>query len=122
MDKNIVILEGVIGDDYTYKKSIDGHEYATFTLCMNNFTKSFKDISTESDRTFSQSLIRIFVYDKNLVEYLHKVNAHLGCRASVFGKLSSTRSEYKGISYIANNVTCRDITIIKTKNDGKLQG
>ena len=111
-DKNIVILEGVVGDDYKYKKTQEGKEYATFSLCINSFDKELAD-STE--RTHSQAYIRIHVYDKRLLEYLQKVDAHRGQRANVFGRLVSFRSEQKGISYIVNNVICRDISIIKTK-------
>jgi hypothetical protein len=32
MDKNIVLLEGVIGTDYKISRSNSGSEYITFTL------------------------------------------------------------------------------------------
>lgn len=112
MDKNIVLLEGLIGDDFKYGKTQDAKEYATFSLCINSF---IKDLADSSERTHSQTYIRIFVFDKRLVEYLHKVHAKRGQRASVFGRLTSVKNEYKGNSFITNNVTCRDVKIIKTK-------
>lgn len=114
MDKNIVMLEGVIGDDYKYGKTQDGKEYATFSLCINSYMKEFAD-STE--RTHSQTYIRIFVFDKKQVDYLQKVKARRGQRASVFGRLTSVKNEYKGNTFITNNVTCRDVTIIKNKKE-----
>lgn len=111
-DKNIVILEGLIGDDYKYGKTKDGKEFATFSLCINSFDKEMAD-STE--RTHSQAFIRIFVYDKRQVEYLHRVNAHRGQRASIYGRLISFKNEYKGNTFMTNNVTCRDINIIKNR-------
>jgi single-stranded DNA-binding protein len=113
MDKNIVILEGVIGDDFKYGKTQEGKEYATFSLCVNAF---LKEISDTTEGTHSQTYVRIFVYDKRLVDYLKRVNAKRGQRASVFGRLSSFKNEYKGISFMTNNIVCRDVTIIKTRN------
>lgn len=114
LDKNIVLLEGVIGDDYKYSKTNDGKEYATFSLCINSF---LKEIADSTERTHSQTFIRIFVYDKRLVEYLHKVKAHRGQRASVFGRLVSFKNEYKGNVFMTNNVACRDIQIIQTREE-----
>lgn len=111
-DKNIVVLEGIIGDDFKYGKTQEGKEFATFSLCVNSFNKEMAD-STE--RTHSQAFIRIFVYDKVQLEYLHKVDTHRGQRVSVFGRLISFKNEYKGNTFITNNVVCRDISIIKTK-------
>jgi len=112
MDKNIVLLEGTIADDAKFGKTKDGKEYFTCSLSVNMFAKEMAD-STE--RTHSQVYVRLFVYDKRHLEYLNKVKVKRGQRASVFGRLSSYRAEYKGNSYIALSVVCRDINIIKTK-------
>lgn len=114
MDKNIVMLEGIIGDDYKYGKTQDGKEFATFSLCVNSY---IKELDETIGRTRSQNFIRIFVFNKRQVEYLHNVNAHRGQRASVFGRLTSVKNEYRGNTFITQNVSCRDITIIKTKNE-----
>lgn len=114
VDKNIVILEGLVGDDFKYGRTQDGKEYATFSLCINSFSKEMAD-STE--RTHSQAFIRIFCYDKRQLEYLRRVEIHRGQRVSVFGRLTSFKNEHKGISFISNNVVCRDITLIKMKSD-----
>lgn len=112
LDKNIVMLEGIIGDDAKFGKTQEGKEYFTFSLCINSF---MKEIADSTERTHSQAYIRIFCYDKKQLEYLRKVNAHRGQRASVFGRLSSYKTEYKGNAYITCNVICRDIMIIQTK-------
>lgn len=114
MDKNIVILEGLIGEDFKYGKAVTGKEYATFSLSINTTSREYAD-STE--RTHSQTYVRIFVYDKRIVEYLRKVGARRGQRASIYGRISSHRNEYKGVVLITNNVVCRDVRIIKMKDD-----
>jgi single-stranded DNA-binding protein len=84
LDKNIVFLEGVLGDDFKYGRTEDGKEYATFSLCVNSF---IKEISDQTERTHSQNYIRTTVFDKKQVEYLRKVNAHRGQRATIFGRI-----------------------------------
>lgn len=74
-----------------------------------------KEIADDTERTHSQAYIRIFVYDKKQLAYLRNINVHRGQRASIFGRLSSFKNEYKGNAYITLNVICRDITIIQTK-------
>jgi single-stranded DNA-binding protein len=112
LDKNIVFLEGVLGDDFKYGRTKDGKEYATFSLCVNSF---IKEISDQTERTHSQNYIRTTVFDKKQVEYLRKVNAHRGQRATIFGRISSFKTEYKGIEYIQLSIIVRDIGIIQTK-------
>ena len=112
LDKNIVFLDGVLGDDFKYGRTEDGKEYATFSLCVNSF---IKEISDQTERTHSQNYIRTTVFDKKQVEYLRKVNAHRGQRATIFGRISSFKTEYKGIEYIQLSIIVRDIGIIQTK-------
>lgn len=113
-DKNIVQLEGLICDDFKHGRTQDGKEYITFSLGINCF---YKEMADTTERSHSQTYVRIFVYDKQQVEYLKRVKAHRGQRASVFGRLNSCKNEYKGITYMANNVICRDIAIINTKEE-----
>lgn len=112
LDKNIVLLEGLIGDDAKFGRTQEGKEYFTFSLCINSFLKEFAD---DTERTHSQTYVRIFCYDKKHLAYLRKINAHRGQRASVFGRLSSFKNEYRGNSFMTLNVICRDITVIQTK-------
>ena len=112
LDKNIVFLEGVLGDDFKYGRTEDGKEYATFSLCVNSF---IKEISDQTERTHSQNYIRTTVFDKKQFEYLRKLNAHRGQRATIFGRISSFKTEYKGIEYIQLSIIVRDIGIIQTK-------
>ena len=112
LDKNIVWLEGIVGDDYKYGRTEDGKEYATFSLCVNSF---IKEISDATERTHSQNFIRTTVFDKKQIAYLRKVDAHRGMRVSVFGRISSFKTEYKGIDFIQLSIVVRDIAIIQTK-------
>ena len=113
LDKNIVLLEGLIGDDFMYKKTSDAKEMATFSLCINSY---MKEIADDTERTRSQTYVRIFVYDKKQLEYLHRIDVHRGQRVSILGRLSSHRTEYKGIEYIQLTVIVRDIVVIQTKS------
>lgn len=113
-DRNNVDLRGIIGDDFKYGRTQDGKEFATFTLCINSYDKIMAD-STE--RTHSQTYVRIFCYDKNQVEYLRMVNAHRGQRIYIDGRLSSFKNEYKGNTFMTLNVICRDLGIIQTKQN-----
>ena len=113
LDKNIVFLEGLIGDDFKYGRTSDGKEYAAFSLAWNSF---IKDISDNTERTHSQNYIRTTVFDKKQISYLRKVDAHRGQRVSVFGRISSFKTEYKGIDFIQLSIVVRDIAIIQTKS------
>lgn len=112
MDKNIVWLEGVIGDDYKYAKTQDGKEFATFTLLVRSYMKEFADKTEKRDYTY----LRIMVFDSKLVEHLHKMSARRGHRVSVLARLNSHRQEYKGNAFVQVDIVARDIQIIKTNN------
>lgn len=111
-DKNIVWLEGLIGDDFKYAKTKECKEFCTFTLCLNSYLKELAD-STE--QMHNNTFIRITAYDKKLLEYLKRVRAHRGQRVSIMGRLSSYKSEYKGVELIQLSVVVRDISVIQTK-------
>lgn len=111
LDKNLVMLEGVSGDDVKFKRAKNGKEMCTFSLLLNQFSKELGDV----DDTNSQQMIRIMVFKnkkKDLVEYLRKVNFHRGMRVSVFGRLQSYKEDYKGIAIVHNYVFVRDISVI----------
>lgn len=112
LDKNIVLLEGVLGDDAKFGRTQDGKDFFTASLCVNSF---FKEMADDTERTHSQTYVRIFCYDKKQLDYLHHINVHRGNRASIFGRLSSFKTEYKGNSYIQLSVIVRDISIVQTK-------
>ena len=97
LDKNIVLLEGLIGDDFKFGRTSDAKEMATFSLAINSYLKELAD---DTERTRAQTYVRIFVYDKKLLDYLRRIDVHRGMRASILGRLSSHKSEYKGIEYI----------------------
>lgn len=113
-DKNIVLLEGVVGNDVKRGVASNGKKYITFSLCINTYFKPLHD-STESEHPISY--IRVFIYDQKQVEYLNRVKIKQGNRASIFGRLNSTRNEIKGKEIIQINVIVRDISITKVKAD-----
>lgn len=108
--KNIVILEGRVGDDYKYTRTIEGRVYATFTLNVKSFDKELRD-TTENKEHIG---IRIQVFDNKLVQYLKAVDCHNGCLVSILGRLNSFLAEKNGIKYYQNDVVVRDINLIKT--------
>lgn len=113
-DKNIVLLEGVVGNDVKRGTAQNGKKYITFSLCINTYFKPLHD-STESEHTMTY--IRVFVYDQKQVEYLNRVDIRHGNRASIFGRLNSVKTDIKGKEIIQINVVVRDISISKIKAD-----
>ena len=111
-DKNQVLLEGLVGTDAKFGKTQDGKEYFTFSLCINSHDKELGD-STE--RTHSQTYVRIFLYDAKQIDYVKRVNIRGNNRVYVYGRLSSFKNEYRGNTFMTLNVICRDIGLIKTK-------
>lgn len=103
------MLEGRIGDDFKYTRTVEGKVFATFTLNVKSFDKELRD-STENKEYIT---IKIMVFDHKLVQYLQKVDACNGCIANVFGRLNSYQSERKGVKFWQNDVVVRDINIIK---------
>lgn len=110
----VMLLNGIIGDDAKWGKTQNGKEFFTFTFVVNHYDKELAD-STE--REHSRTFIRVFCYDKRQLDYLHSVNVRRGQRVSVVGRISSCKGELRGITFMQNNVICRDITIIKTKGE-----
>lgn len=112
MDKNFVHLEGSIGDDIKFGNADNGNPYCTFTLIVDSY---FKETRDTTERDYSRTFIRVFVYGKSQLEYLKRVGVKQGNRASIFARLSSHRTEFGSKSIIQLNVVVRDITIIKTQ-------
>lgn len=114
IDLNLCLLIGQIGNDFKYMKCSNGKQMATFSLCINSF---YKELADSTERTHSQTYIRVLCFDKAQIEYLRKVNAHQGQRAFVVSRLSSFKNEYRGNSFMTNGVVCRSITILKSSED-----
>ena len=112
MDLNIVFLQGKIGNDLQYKKTSEGAQFATFSVVVNSFSKDIKDSTERRTETY----IRVMCFDKYIVEYLQRVNAKQGNKVSVLARLNSHKSEYKGISFIQNDVIARDVIVVKVKD------
>jgi len=112
MDKNFVFLEGSIGDDIKWGTADNGNKYCTFTLIIDAFFKETKD---PTERDHSKTFVRVFVYGRQQLEYLQRVDVKQGNRASIFARLSSHKTEIASKNIIQLNVVVRDITIIKTK-------
>lgn len=116
LDKNVVILEGTAGDDVKFGKSANGTDYCTFSLAVTPYNKHLGDDAEEISR--SVNYIRVVCFNNRgnrLVDYLNKVGFHRGQRVSVFGWLSSRKTEVKGIDIIQLSVVVRDISVIDTK-------
>lgn len=116
MDKNISVLDGVIGNDYKEAKTRDNRDFVTFSLVLGAYMKEWAD---KTERSYRYQYIRVFVYDKKQVEYLRDVRAKKGNRVFVFGRLTSCLSEYRGNRTITQQVISRDVAIIKTPKEAK---
>lgn len=116
MDKNLVILSGVSGDDVKFARATNGKEYCTFLLLISTFDKELGD---ESPNSRGMDMIRILVFNNKrgkLVDYLKKVGFRRGMRVTVMGRLQSYKSEVHGVTIIQNNVMVRDIECVMTKS------
>ena len=113
-DKNIVILEGVVGRDLKHGTASNGKKYVTFSLCVNTFLRELHD-DTESEHPMAY--IRVFVYNQRQLAYLDKVDLKCGNRVSIFGRLNSKVNEIKNKRIIQLNVVVRDITVSKRSAD-----
>lgn len=112
MDKNIVILEGSVGDDLSFRRSQDGKEFVTFTLLVGGYSREYHDRSETRDVVY----IRVMCFDGRLVERVRAMSLRNGSRVNILARLNSHRSEYKGISYIQNDVIVRDIVLVRTSS------
>lgn len=114
LDKNIVLLSGISGDDVKFSKASNGKDYCTFLLLITTFDKEIGDVDAH---TRSMDMIRIMVFNNkktNLVDYLKSIGFKRGMRVTVFGRIQSYKTEVKGNSIIQNNVIVRDIEVIQT--------
>lgn len=111
-DKNIVLLEGRIGEGLKYSHSVNGNEYCTFMLEIDAYYKEMAD-QTERDHGFT--LVRVFIYDKRQLEYVKRVDMKQGNKVSLLARLNSKSTEIGGKTIIQNNVIVRDISVIKTQ-------
>ena len=119
MDKNIVLLEGRIGNDFKYGKTTDGKKFATFSLVITPNTR--EEIHDDTERHGSETYIRVMCFDKRQVDYLVHVKANCGHRVAIYARLASHKTEYRGIEFIQNNVVVRDISVLTTKPKNKKQ-
>lgn len=110
MDKNFVMLEGQVGDDLSYGRTQDGKDYGTFSLLLNGYSREYHD---SSERQHGFTIVRVMVFDVRLVERMRSLKVRSGTRVGVFARLNSHRTEYRGISYIQNDVVVRDLYVVK---------
>ena len=109
MDRNDVYLQGRIGQNLKYGKTERGSEYATFSLVI-------EPVQNKQDKgSEATTYIRILVFEKHLVKYLHDVKAKEGQRVAIVAFINSRRTEVKGETIIQNSVIARDIIVAKTK-------
>lgn len=118
LDKNVVLLSGISGDDVKFCKASNGKDYCTFLLLITTFEKEMGDVDAH---TRSMDMIRIMVFNNKktkLVDYLKKIGFRRGMRVTIFGRIQSYKTEVKGNSIIQNNVLVRDIEVVQTSATG----
>lgn len=111
-DTNIVILAGRVGENVKFGTAQNGNKYCTFMLEVDAYSRDMHD-STERD--YSKTLIRIFVYDKPLLTYLERVGLKQGNFVQILARLNSHKTEVGNKNIIQNSVIARDISVIKTQ-------
>jgi hypothetical protein len=108
-NKNIVILEGRVGNDLKYKKTKEGRVFATFTLEIDSFDKLLRD-TTESH---SIVYIRIMVFDINIIRYMQRVKIKQGNIVNIFARLNNHIHEHKGETICLIDVVVRDLHLVQ---------
>lgn len=112
--KNIVILEGRVGEGLKYARATNGNDYCTFVLEIDSY---YKEVADLTERDHSYTLVRLFIYDKHQVEYCKRVGLRQGNIVSILARLNSKGMEINGKTIIQNNVIVRDISVVKTQPD-----
>lgn len=110
-DTNIVILVGRVGEKIKFGTAENGNKYCTFILEIDAYNRDFHDTQ---DRSYSLTLIRVFVYEKAQLDYIERIGLTQGNKVYVQARLTSHKTEVGGKTIIQNNVVSRDISIIKT--------
>ena len=110
-DTNIVILSGRVGENVKFGVALNGNKYCTFILEVDAYSRDMHDTT---ERDYSKTLIRIFVYDKAQLEYLERVGLKQGNRVQILARLNSHKTEIGSKNIIQNSVITRDISVIKT--------
>lgn len=111
-DTNIVILAGRVGENVKFGTAQNGNKYCTFILEVDAYSRDMHD-STERD--YSKTLVRIFVYDKVQLAYLERVGIKQGNFVQLLARLNSHKTEVGNKNIIQNSVIVRDISVIKTQ-------
>lgn len=111
-DTNIVILAGRVGENVKFGTAQNGNKYCTFILEIDAYSRDLHD-STERD--YSKTLVRIFVYDKVQLAYLERVGIKQGNFVQLIARLNSHKTEVGNKNIIQNSVIVRDISVIKTQ-------
>lgn len=109
-DKNIVMLEGLVGNDLKRGTASNGKKFITFSLCINSYMREIHD-STESEHPMAY--LRVFIYDQRMLRYLNDTNIKHNDRVSIFGRLHSKLREVGKERIVQMNIVVRDISLIK---------
>ena len=103
VDKNDMLIEGVIADDVTYKTAETGSKYCTFSI----------HTETREGSKIVPANTRVFVFDQRCIDYLKRMNAHEGQRVSVSAYARTGKQDIHGKAIITTMVTVKDIHLIK---------
>ena len=106
---NRVTLRGKISMKVKYSKTVDGNEFCSFNIEMNNNQQRTYD-KTARDTMF---YLHIMVFKKEVVEYLKRNNAKQNDVVTIEGRLNCKRVEMKGIEFYQTNIIAHDIQITK---------
>lgn len=109
MDKNECCFIGRIGSPIKVSRAQNGNPYLWFLLEIESKATAK---STENNQ---HQKINIMCFKKPIIDYMQKVNAHLGNLVIVFGFVASFVSEIKGKEMTLNAINANEIYIIKTQ-------
>ena len=107
-DFNQLILIGHIGAAMKEGTAKNGSKYLYFAIEIHS-----KQTANSIERNQYQTL-HVMVFKKNVIDYLHRVNAHQGNTVIVKGYITAFPDTVNGKDVIVNAINGTEVYIVKT--------
>jgi hypothetical protein len=110
-DLNQLILIGHIGAAFKEGTAKNGSKYIYFAIEIQQ-----KPTANSIERNQNQTL-HVMVFNKTVIDYLHRVKAHRGNTVVVKGYITAFPNTIKGKDLITNAITANEVYVVKMKAD-----
>jgi len=108
-DLNQLILIGHIGAAFKEGTAKNGSKYIYFAIEIQQ-----KPTANSIERNQYQTL-HVMVFNKTVIDYLHRVKAHRGNTVVVKGYITAFPNTIKGKDLITNAITASEVYVIQTR-------